>query len=109
MLEENVTGKVTLYRDDLLFRTVCCDRMKGAVINGHVGASLCDCMTQEIGLFSSMPDILKELVGEHSELYMDIENALDNAGYLDNTPGQLSKCPFCGKQIGEIEFFDDEN
>ena len=109
MLEEGVTGKVTLYSDNLLFRTVCCDRMKDAVINGLVTAAMCDCMTQEIGLFASMPDILKELTAEHEGLYENIENVLDNMGYMDDSPTQLDKCPFCGKEIGEIEFFEDEN
>ena len=90
MLDSKAFGEMALAENGL-FESVCCERMKEAVIKDDVGAYCCDCMCGCMSLATSSPEIIK--------LLMEKDEGADPEDYEGCDYIDLSECPFCGKKV----------
>lgn len=88
MLESNPVGEMVI-REDWLFQSACCEELKKAILDRKVGVDIYDCMTQEPCLVIEGPELLSKAFDRSED------------EYDDDDFGQVSNCPFCGKEIPE--------
>lgn len=88
LLGSNPVGEMVI-REDWLFKSVCCEELKKAILDKRVGVGIYDCMTQEPCLIIEGPELMSKAFDESEDKY------------ADDDIGQVSNCPFCGKEIPE--------
>lgn len=96
LLDSNPVGEMII-RTDWLFKSACCEDMKKAILDKKVGVGVYDCMTQEPCLVISGPELMSKAFDESED------------EYDEDDFGQVSNCPFCGKQMPEhfVEFREE--
>jgi len=90
MLDSKPFSEMVLAENGL-FESVCCEKMKEAVIKDDVGAYCCDCMCGCMSLATSSPEIIK--------MVMEKDEDADPKDYGGYDYIDLGECPFCGKKV----------
>ena len=86
LLDSNPVGEMVI-SEDWLVKSACCEELKKAILDKNVGVGVYDCMTQEPCLMIEGPELMSKAFDESEDKY------------ADDDLGQVSNCPFCGKEI----------
>ena len=81
ILEKAPLGE-TLLREDGFFASVCCSKLRAAILDGDVWY-IPDCMTGEPSLTLGTEELVKMAFGDN----------------VDEDYGETGECPFCGKKF----------
>lgn len=90
MLDANPLGEIVIQTNGL-FRSVCCQEFKDAVLANKIGYTISDCMTGTVSLATDDPEIIKKID----------ENDDSPWPYTDSDYAETDECPFCRKKMSD--------
>ena len=90
LLDNKPFGEIVIQANGL-FRSVCCQKFKDAVLANKIGVTVSDCMTGTISLATDDPEIVKKICEEE-------DNPWPRTDY-DYT--ETDECPFCKKKMSD--------